>query len=42
MDLLKYTLFINLEERVDRLEHVEKELEKIKVVGERFNAKKNS
>jgi len=40
MDLLKYTLFINLEERVDRLEHVEKELEKIKVVGERFNAKK--
>jgi GR25 family glycosyltransferase involved in LPS biosynthesis len=40
MDLLKYTLFINLEERVDRLEHIQKELQKIKVIGERFNAKK--
>lgn len=38
MEFLKNTLFINLEERKDRLEHVQKELEKLNIVGERFNA----
>jgi GR25 family glycosyltransferase involved in LPS biosynthesis len=37
-DLLKNTLFINLENRTDRLTHVTKQLESIGVVGERFNA----
>jgi len=38
MELVKHTLFINLEHRNDRLEHVQEELNKIGVVGERFNA----
>ena len=38
MDILQNTLYINLEHRVDRKEHVTKELEKIGVKGERFNA----
>jgi len=38
MDLLKNTLFINLEHRTDRLAHVQIELAKIGVVGERFQA----
>lgn len=38
MEFLKNTFFINLEEREDRKEHVEKELEKLNIVGERFNA----
>lgn len=40
MDLLKYTFFINLKERTDRLKHVESELEKLNIKGERVNAKK--
>lgn len=39
-DLFKHTLYINLESRPDRRAHVEGELRKIKVVGERFNAVK--
>lgn len=39
-DLLKHTLFINLENRTDRLEHTLKELEKLQIVGERVNAVK--
>lgn len=38
MDLLKNTLFINLEERPDRLEHVTVELSKLHIVGEPFKA----
>jgi len=38
MDLLKHTLFINLEHRTDRLDHVTKQLESIGVQGERFGA----
>jgi GR25 family glycosyltransferase involved in LPS biosynthesis len=38
MDLLKNTLYINLDHRKDRLEHVQLELAKIGVVGERFPA----
>jgi GR25 family glycosyltransferase involved in LPS biosynthesis len=38
MGLFEHTLFINLENRTDRLEHVTNELQKIGVVGERFNA----
>ena len=37
-DLFKNTHFINLEHRLDRLVHVKKELAKINVVGNRFNA----
>lgn len=40
MELLKHTLFINLESRKDRLEHVQKEFEKLGIEGERINAKK--
>jgi len=40
MDLLKHTLYINLEHRTDRLEHVQLELAKIGVQGERVNAVK--
>ena len=39
-DLFKHTLYINLESRPDRRAHVEGELRKIKVAGERFNAVK--
>jgi glycosyl transferase family 25 len=38
MELLTNTIFINLESRKDRLEHVTTELNKIGVKGERFNA----
>jgi glycosyl transferase family 25 len=38
MNLLKNTIFINLETRPDRLAHATAELAKIGVVGERFNA----
>ena len=38
MDLLKYTLFINLQERTDRLAHVQNELQKLGIEGERMNA----
>ena len=37
-DLFENTHFINLEHRLDRLIHVKKELAKINVVGNRFNA----
>ena len=38
MELLKNCLFINLDHRTDRLEHVEKQLKLIDVSGQRFNA----
>ena len=38
MELFKNTLYINLEHRKDRLEHVNKELLKMNINGERFNA----
>ncbi len=38
MELLKNCLYINLEHRKDRLEHVEKQLKLIDISGERFNA----
>lgn len=38
MELFKNTLFINLEHRTDRLESVNKELAKLGITGERFNA----
>jgi len=41
MELFKHTFFINLEERKDRLEHIENELKKIGVIGERINAIKS-
>ena len=40
MELLKYTLYINLDERLDRRMHVCNELTKIGITGERYNAKK--
>jgi len=40
MELLKHTLFINLEHRTDRLEHVQSEFQKLGIVGERVNAVK--
>jgi len=42
MELLKHTLFINLDHRTDRLAHVTKQLESIGVIGERFNACKTN
>ena len=42
MELLKNTLYINLEHRTDRLTHVTKELEKLGIQGERFNAIKTT
>jgi len=42
MDIFEHTLFINLDHRKDRLEHVEKEFEKMGIQGERFNAIKPS
>jgi glycosyl transferase family 25 len=42
MELLKNTLFINLEHRKDRLEHVTKQFEKLGIKGERFNAIKTT
>jgi len=41
MELLKHTFYINLEERKDRLHHIENELKKIGVIGERINAIKS-
>tara|TARA_Y100000992_G_scaffold296538_1_gene258913 strand:- start:16934 stop:17599 length:666 start_codon:yes stop_codon:yes gene_type:complete len=38
MDILQNTFYINLEHRTDRLEHVQNELKKIGINGERFNA----
>jgi GR25 family glycosyltransferase involved in LPS biosynthesis len=38
MELFTNTLFINLEHRTDRLESVNKELAKVGITGERFNA----
>lgn len=40
LSLLENTLYINLEERTDRLIHVISELKKIGITGERFNAKR--
>lgn len=42
MDILKNTLYINLQSRTDRLEHVQSELKKLGIEGERFNAIKTS
>ena len=42
MELLKNTLFINLEHRKDRLIHVTNELKKLGVNSERFNAVKTA
>ena len=43
MELLKHTIFINLEHRKDRLEHVLVELKKINInAPERFNAIKTA
>ena len=42
MELLKNTLFINLESRKDRLEHAEAEFKKLGIEAERVNAKKNA
>lgn len=38
MELLEHTLFINLDYRTDRLEHVLEELKKMNIIGERFSA----
>jgi GR25 family glycosyltransferase involved in LPS biosynthesis len=40
MDLIKNTLFINLEHRTDRLQHITDELSKLGITGERVNAVK--
>jgi len=37
-DLLKYVLYINLDSRPDRLKHVQNEMNKMLIVGERVNA----
>tara|TARA_Y100000361_G_C11161608_1_gene347754 strand:- start:2351 stop:3004 length:654 start_codon:yes stop_codon:yes gene_type:complete len=42
MDLLKHTLFINLETRKDRLEHALNEFRKMNISAERFDAIKNT
>jgi len=41
MELLKNTLYINLEHRTDRLEHVKSELSNLGIQGERVNAVKS-
>ena len=38
MELFKHTLFINLEHRKDRLEHVIEEFKKMNIEAERVNA----
>jgi hypothetical protein len=38
LDLFQYTLYINLENREDRLQHVKTELNKMGITGERINA----
>jgi len=40
MDLLKHVYYINLAERTDRLEHLQKEFAKLGIEGERVNAVK--
>jgi glycosyl transferase family 25 len=40
MELLKHTIFINLEERTDRLAHIKDEFQKLGIEGERMNAVK--
>ena len=40
MELFKHTLFINLENRPDRLEHAESEFKKMDIIAERVNAVK--
>ena len=40
MDLFKNTLFINLEQRPDRLEHAQAEFKKMRIDAERVNAVK--
>ena len=42
MELLEHTFYINLESRTDRLEHVTKELTKMKINGQRINAVKTT
>lgn len=42
MELLKNTIFINLESRTDRLVHVTKQLASLNIIGERFNACKTN
>jgi len=37
-DLLKYILYINLDERQDRLKHVLSEMDELQVIGERISA----
>jgi GR25 family glycosyltransferase involved in LPS biosynthesis len=41
MELFKNTLFINLEHRTDRLEHIQLEFQKMGIRGERVNAVKS-
>lgn len=38
LDDIKNVFYINLEHRTDRKEHVEKELDKLGIIGKRFNA----
>jgi hypothetical protein len=40
LPFFEHTLFINLEHRTDRLDHVQKELAKLNIKGERVNAVK--
>ena len=42
MDLLQNTLFINLDHRTDRLDHVLQEFQKLNITAERFNAVKTA
>lgn len=42
MELFKNTLFINLEHRTDRLEHINAEFDKMGIKGERINAVKSA
>lgn len=42
MELIANTIFINLEHRTDRLEHVLKEFAKLNIQAERFNAVKTA
>jgi glycosyl transferase, family 25 len=41
LEILQNVFYINLEERKDRLKHVQEELKKIGIVGERVDAVKN-
>ena len=42
MELFQHTLYINLDERPDRRNHVENELRNLGITGERFPAKKTT